>query len=316
MDSIYSVDYLIERKKRMIIKERTKSVTTHVMESLYCRGRLDEKRQKEYRNAIKGLEGERRFDEVVASTVTNGYVLNDLMLKDGTSLSQIDSLIVTENSVHIFEIKNYTGEYTYKEEEMHSPYGFIIPSPTTQITNSRSLVHNIMRKTRLKLPIEAHVVFVNPAFYLYDLPINKPFIFNYQLEKHLRGLNRGEVNTTHKQEKIVQHLLNHHVENYRPNDLPKYILEELKKGVHCPECLSFNHTVKRLYKLCDCGHKEEITEAIERSIKEFQILFPEKRVTVSALYDWCGGTINRKKILEHLKRNYRMNGTSRGIYYN
>lgn len=298
----------------MIRKERTKSVTLQILESLYVRGSLDQKRTKEYYNQVKGLEGERAFDQMVESVVPNCYLLKNLTLKEHTSLAQIDALIVTGNSFHIFEIKNYTGEYTYKNDVMHSPTGLIIPSPTAQINKSSSLLHNIMLQSRFNFNIHAHVVFINPEFYLYELPFNKPFIFSYQLEKHLQSLNLGKANAN-MQDRVIRHVLKYNIENYRSSELPTYTYEDLRKGIYCPKCLSFNQTVRRLYKICECGFKEEISEVIERSIKEFCILFPESKITVPKIYDWCGKSYNRKKILYHLKKNYKMHGTNRGIFY-
>ncbi|GAA0351608.1 hypothetical protein GCM10008932_00920 [Alkalibacterium iburiense] len=130
----------------MIIKERTKPIALRVLEALNGRSSLTTERKREYWTQIKGYEGEKEFDKAVAKLVPGVPVLNDLMLKDGSFLSQVDSLMIIDNTIRLFEIKNMTGEYTYSDDALHADSGLVYTSPIVQVRKSSSLIQNLIRK--------------------------------------------------------------------------------------------------------------------------------------------------------------------------
>ncbi|UDE94765.1 NERD domain-containing protein [Carnobacterium viridans] len=99
----------------MILKERTKSLTHRVLESLNFRMNLPVEEQLKYENQVKGWAGEKQFDFYMGQFNQSGYVLNDLVLHYKDTVFQIDSLFIANDSIYLYEVKNYTGSYFYKE---------------------------------------------------------------------------------------------------------------------------------------------------------------------------------------------------------
>lgn len=299
----------------MIIKERTKSISLQVLESLNYRSALTSERKREYWTQAKGYEGEKQFDTFLERTIPDTHILNDLMLKDAGSLSQIDSVIITGDTIRLFEVKNLSGEYIYKDEGLHTQSGLVYTSPIIQIRKSSSLIQNLIRKKGLRFEVVPYVVFMDPNLYIYNLPWNKPFIMPYQITEHFESINRGSIPLKKEQKRLIELLKQHHQENYRSNELPAYEYSGLKKGIYCPECFSFEHTNTLRNRICKCARKETIAEAIIRSIEEYRVLFPENKLTVSVAYDWCNKEYDKQKIQRSLKKHYQVIGKNRSTFY-
>ena len=64
-----------------------------------------------YINLEKGYEGERNFEVLLEHHLSEGLILNDLLLEKNNTLFQIDSLLISQNSIYLFEVKNYEGDF-------------------------------------------------------------------------------------------------------------------------------------------------------------------------------------------------------------
>lgn len=300
----------------MILKERTKSVTYLVMETLNYRMNLAATEKAKFENQVKGFDGEKQFDFHMSESHQSGIVLNDLVLDYRDTVFQIDALLITNDSVYLYEVKNYTGSYYYKEDSFFTESEYKILNPLRQVDRSATYLHNVMLRLGYRLPIYPIIVFINPDFTLYSSIPNKLFLFSNQLPKHLNSLASQNFLIKPDHMELAHQLKELHDENYRPDNLPIYRLEQLKKVILCPICFSTSHTDTRQNHFCTvCGHKETITTAIERSIKEFKLLFPDHLITTSQMYDWCGERYSKERIRIILKTNYQSHLSRHMTYY-
>lgn len=300
----------------MIIKNRTKPLILQIMESLHYRTVLSASEIKYYDNQLKGYKGEVQFDTYLENLQINCLVINDLLLKDRGRMVQVDSLILTGDTLYLYEIKNYSGSYDYKDDGLHAQSDFVVTDPFAQIRNSQPLLYNLVRKLGYKIDVHSQVAFINPNFYLYQLPRDKPFLFASQLNRHFDSLEKKQssIRDTHRQ--LALQLSAMHIANYRPSDLPNYHFDTLKKGISCTNCFSFDHIDTRNNRLCSsCGYKETIAKAIKRSAEEFHLLFPEVIVTKHIVYEWCGGIYNEQRIQRVLSSCYIAHGSYKSTHY-
>lgn len=300
----------------MILKERTKSVTHRILESLHYRIDLPNKEKKNYENQIKGLAGEKQFDVYMNQSHQSGLLLNDLVLTHRDTVFQIDALLITTDAVYLYEVKNYSGSYFYREESFFTESGYKILNPLRQIDRSVTFLHNVMLSLGYRLPIHPLVIFIDPEFYLYTLLPNKLFLFSNQLPKHLNTLSNQKSLTTDKQLELGKKLNELHNENYRPDNLPVYSFDQLQKGILCPICFSTNYrNTRQTYFCAACDHKETIASAIERSITEFRLLFPDSLLTTNRIFEWCGAIYSKERIRVVLKTNYHRHLSRQMTYY-
>lgn len=300
----------------MIIKERTKPISYKVLESLNTRMTLSASVKVQYNNQIKGFEGELAFDQLYKKLEVPGLLINDLLLSTRDTHYQIDALHVTDHQLTIYEIKNYTGSYHYRDSQIFSETDYVIQNPISQVERKRIYLHNLLKNLGYNVSLSAYVVFINPDFYLYSFPKTESVLFAGQLQSHFELL--AEKYQTNSQENLTlaKTLIELHDETYYPTNFQAYSFEELKKGITCPRCHSFSRVTTRQTRRCtDCGFNEKTTKAIYRSIEEFRVLFPNRPLTKRILHHWCGDDVSSSCIQSVLKANYKLHHAGRSSYY-
>jgi hypothetical protein len=65
----------------------------------------------------------------------------------------------------------------------------------------------------------------------------------------------------------------------------------------------------------ECGYKESVTNAVLRTVKEFQILFPDKRMMTNMIHDWCMVVESKRRIRRALAAYFNPVGQHQWTYY-
>jgi hypothetical protein len=98
----------------MLKKIRTKPAKLEILESLDTRMNLPSEDKQNYLNLKKGYDGEVMFDSLTEKLNCDCYILNDLRLMFNNSVFQIDTLIIFQKIIQVFEVKNYDGDFFTK----------------------------------------------------------------------------------------------------------------------------------------------------------------------------------------------------------
>ena len=300
----------------MLYKARTKSTELLILQSLNTRMELLTKDKQRYLNLKKGYEGEVMFDSLTENLQCDCLIINDLLLKLNHTTFQIDSLILTSETIHIFEIKNFEGDYFYEKDCLYTKNKSEINNPFIQLRRSESLFRQLLHSLGYNLSIAPLVVFINPEFTLYQAPLNMPFIFPSQINRLLSKFNiiSKKLNDIHN--KLADKLISLQAEDHPYAQLPTYNYDELRKGMICSSCNSFFLSLEGGIVICkDCGHKEKVSTAVVRSIEEYKLLFPQRKVTTNAIVDWCNIFISKKRIQRILNENYKIIGVHQWSHY-
>lgn len=301
----------------MLLKSRFESDLLMTMRYLNKRMELTSKEKSNYFNLEKGYEGELKFDQLTEKLQEERYIINDLLLEVNHSYFQIDTLIISEGIIYLLDIKNYEGDFYLESDKLYSmTTGHEYKNPIDQIKRSTTLLRQLLRNIQVNYLVEPFIIFINPEFTLYQVPKDHPFILPTQINRFFRKLNNTSSKMYEQQKKLAQTLMSLH-QNKNPFSLvPKYSYEQLQKGIHCEGCGCFSLSFKKYYFVCKhCGMHEELESAILRNVREFKLLFPDKKLTTFNIYDWCQVELNRKTICRILKKNYTAFGNTRSTYY-
>lgn len=299
----------------MIVKTRNESNELKILSFLDKRIRLPDDTKQNYLNLKKGYEGEVMFDSLTAKLQCNCLILNDLLLKYNHSTFQIDSLIIKE-SLHLFEVKNFEGDYYFESDNFYTISKKKLNNPLHQMNRCETLLRQLLDKHGFKLPIKSHVVFINPEFTLYQAPENKPILYPTQINRFMKGFDLipANLNTMHK--KLANQLISCHQKDPPYQHVPAYHYDQLKKGITCAHCLSFSISVIGKKCICKkCGYTEDVEASVIRSVEEFKLLFPNKKVTTNYIHQWCQVVESKKRISRILGRNYKIVGVRQWAYY-
>lgn len=300
----------------MIIKDRHPSVSQQILHSLNVRMTLSSLEETQLDALEKGYEGEMTFDGNVKEANLPGVMLCDLTLSARETTYQIDALYVTDKEVIIYEIKNYSGHYIYKDGLIYSDNGYVLQDPLAQVRRKQAYLHNLLLKINPSMKVSSYVVFINFDFYIYLLPKTSQIVFAGQLKNHLTKLAKANTSTTTKARQIADKLTSLNLKNYRPVHSPTYAYEQLKKGIYCAGCHSWNCSISRQYLICsDCQKVERLASAIKRTLDEFRLLFPNEKLSLKTARTWCGPEWTDTRIRRVLRNNYTLHHSGRSSYY-
>lgn len=298
----------------MELKTREESDELLKMRYLNRRMTLSENDKSHYISLEKGYEGELKFDSHIRSLTDNFIILNDLLFEINNQHIQIDSLMIRQNSIYPFEIKNFEGDYYIDHDKWYFSSGTLITNPISQMERCEVL----MRRLLLQLgytSVNPNLVFINPHFHLYHAPMNKQIVFPNQLDRFLCSLDRQPSVLNDSHFILAERLLSLHINKSPFSKVPKYEYGQLKKGNTCGLCLSFNLVVSNHFLVClDCGHKESVSSAILRAVNEYMLLFPERKVTAAEIKEWCAN-FTTKTIWRVLSHNMVQINKGKASYY-
>lgn len=301
----------------MLLRARSESAELMAMRNLNTRMELTEKEKSQFLSLEKGFEGELKFDLLAESLQEERLMINDLLLEVNNSYFQIDTLIISQGVIHLLDIKNYEGDYYLESDKLFAmKTGREYKNPITQLKRSENLFRQLLQSLKQNYLVEASIIFINPEFTLYQAPIDLPIILPTQINRFLKDLNQtpSTLNDGHK--KLAQKLISLHQTQHPFTVLPKYHYDQLQKGIYCISCRLFSVSIKNSDFVCgSCGEHEKIELAILRNVKEFKLLFPDRRITTQSIYEWCEADLNKRTFCRVLKRNFKSLGKTKDTYY-
>jgi hypothetical protein len=300
----------------MSYKCRKESKELQALKFLNNRLDLSAKDKQHYLNLKKGFEGERMFDRQTETLQCECLILNDLLLKVSNTVFQIDSLIICSETIYLYEVKNYDGDYLYELDRFYTRNKTEIMNPLHQLKRSESLLRQLLDKLGYKIPIYSSVVFINPEFTLYQAPLTIPVIFPTQISRHFEQLNKIPSNINTKHTMLADKLVSLHLEDAPYNQLPSYNYERMRKGLSCEKCNSLTTFVEGMKCFCkECGAEELVTASVMRNVRELQLLFPYQRITTNIVYDWCKVITSKRRISRILEKNLKVRNVRRWSFY-
>ncbi|WP_251028526.1 nuclease-related domain-containing protein [Bacillus sp. ISL-18] len=250
-------------------KTRQKSKELRILSSLNARMGLLPKDKKHYDYQEKGYQGELLFDQLTSKLQDDLYILNDLCLEHNKSFFQIDTLIISQLMIYLFEVKNYEGDYRYESGNFYPRLSKEeIKNPLDQLKRCNSLLCPILRNLGFQLPIEGYVTFVNPNFTLYQAPINEPIIHPTQLNSLMKKLNDIPSRLSNRHKILADQLISMHQTDSPYSRFPSYTYNQLNKGIICSVCHTGFSVLEAKQKIVcpTCGHEETVDSAVLRSM--------------------------------------------------
>lgn len=302
----------------LIVKKRTKSNYLRTFEALEKRMVLSEEERLHLLNMQKGLEGELLFDTLLEEfSNVDALVLNDLLFTEKGSTFQVDSLILTNAKILLFEVKNYTGNFQFNSNHFLTVSGKEIVNPLNKLDETSIKMRHMLNKWNSNLKLDSVLIFVNAAFTLYNAPIDSPIIFPTQIREHFSQMNQSTLPLSKKHHDLADKMLKEHQnESAFQRKFPNYTYDSLTKGLWCTECSSPALVITQRTCSCKtCGYKTSVEGTILRQIEDFKLLFPDLKVTTAVMYNWLNSMIPMTRIQKILLKHYTIRGSTYGSYY-
>src|SRR5699024_9490795 len=247
----------------------------------------------------KGYMGEKRFATIVKDIIHQRFpVKYSSNLQKDNSHYQVDAMIFMQETIYLLELKNYYGDYIYKNGDFYLNHtNTRIRNPLHQLQRAEDLLRETLHDYAFYPHIQSIVVFVNPEFYLYQAPVQSNMIFPPQIKKFLFQLSKKASYPTIQTKAMIKMLENEHTDETNFNHVPNYTYKNIKKGFLCQNCSAVLQRANQKRMGCArCYQQEEVISVVLRSTFELYILFPELKITTGLIYEWGGGTVSIKVI--------------------
>ncbi|MCM3360480.1 MULTISPECIES: nuclease-related domain-containing protein [Niallia] len=128
-------------------KQRQKPPELAMLKSLNSGMELSEERKRKYTNQIKGWEGERKFDTLLGKFTEDYVILNDLLLQSNQTTFQVDTILIEGEALHLYEIKNYEGDFYYEKDRFYKRYNKMeMKNPITQLKRTESSLRQLIHQ--------------------------------------------------------------------------------------------------------------------------------------------------------------------------
>lgn len=293
----------------MIIQERPEPLDLIIFKLLLSRMDLSENELFNYTVRQKGYEGELKSDEWLKGLTDHWLVLHGLLLEYDGSKFQIDTLIITYERTYILDVKYYEGDYYIDGEKWFTKTNSDMKNPLHQLSRCEVLFRKLLFSLGYNHPVESFLIFNNPEFHLYITTINSTIIFPTQLNRFLKKLNLRPYKLTQRHHKLAQQLAALHIVESPYTRVPPYSYDDLAKGIVSEKCCKFITEINKNKLVCGhCGCIEDVDDAVLRSVKEYKLLFPDRKITTNDMYDWCGGLVSKKTVRRILLKNFKLEG--------
>jgi hypothetical protein len=304
-----------KRMWTMLFKQRLEPKELTILRILNARMDLSPKYLNYYSNLDKGYIGEQKFDLLIENLSGEWLTLNDIFLEFNNKFFQIDTILIFHDVIYLLDVKNFEGDYYIESDRWYSVPKIEIMNPLEQLKRSETLFRRYLQNLGFYFTIKSHLIFINPEFYLYQAPLNQPYIFPAHLNRFLNNLSRKSFKPKDRHIKLAEQLVADHILENPFMRIPKYNYHQLKKGNTCKSGNSFARGIQSDKLIYECGCEELVDSAILRTVEELRLLFPERKITTNNVYEWCNKIPSKKTIRRILSRNFSVAGKHNHIYF-
>ena len=304
-----------------MLRTPSKSLLLQKLESANKRIPLTTSQSSQYIRESAGYEGELFLSKHLNESLEVDHIaLYDLHLEDNQKEFQIDCLLILQDEIYVIEVKHYRGEYEVVRNDWRNIHnGYLIETPLVQLNRAKRLLENLLKKMQVNLKVNEVLILTSPEFYLFKSDVNTNIITRIQLGRFVNQLNSRRLHLNDWHVNLSLKLHDRHINESKYQEKLEFDFDSMRKGVKCEECegwLEKYETYSRKYLYCNsCNNRYLGSEIIFKSINEYRLLFPERKITVSAIHQWTGESLSRFIIRKILNKHFIPVGSTKSKYY-
>ncbi|SHE91321.1 Nuclease-related domain-containing protein [Atopostipes suicloacalis DSM 15692] len=275
-----------------------------------------------FRRSVAGFEGEETVLDYFKKYGKKHWIVIPNLWMNYFGSFECDLVLFTKNKCYPIEIKNYFGDFTFKEGISTLNQHHLSVNPIFQIRRACSNLQEIFHKESLKIPVEGSLIFVGVDNYVNmqsevsDLNIvtrNHLLHFIKKISDE-EDANAGRPLDWHKIFPLFSKYEKENSFNPEPYD-KKLLLQQAKKGISCKKCHDYQMNGHRHIVPCPCGYQETSKEAILRTINEYGVLTFKKDFTLNEILIFMDNQFSKTHIRKILTQTFKKIGNGRSTQY-
>jgi len=291
----------------MFLTERCKSNEHIYLETLSKRAILTKEEEKKLSRLNRGFEGEQLYDQIFDEVGhQNLNIFRDIWIQADKSLTQIDALIVTDETVFINEIKSYSGNYKYENNTWQIGKIQISDDPIIQSKRASSKLIKIFLENKINIKTDFNIIFPNPYFILStdDNYCRSKTIKRELMKQYFRNIQ--QLTSWNHTDRIVQIIQDHIV--LEPKHTPDTDPPRLTLGRQCLTCASFDFTPNRYSTTCNiCNHKSSNKDHVLSAIRDYSVLFPLGNITTRSIRGFINNEVSKSTVTRYINEICSLN---------
>lgn len=289
-----------------------------IYDALFSRKKLTPQENHRYDQLLKGFKGEKKLEKLFHKGNNEKITaLFSCLYEHNSQEFQIDCTLITSDIIYLLEVKNYSGNYSMRNNSIYYlPTNQEINNPINQLTRTEILFKNMLSEMKINMQVRSFIVFVNRNFVLYNVSEEMPIILPPQIERFFQKTNENAYAPTDQTTRIAERLLHRNKQESTYERRPKYEISECRRGLFCMYCHTvLNRAGRQTFGCGRCNKKYNVEEVVLYAVAQYHLLFPEKKIRVEKLLDWCGDEISDGYMRRILTKHLRNMPKSRYSYY-
>ena len=289
----------------------------------FRRGLITEKNEVDaFRRSVAGFEGEQTVLDYFKKYGRRHWIVIPNLWMDYFGSFECDLVLFTKYKCYPLEIKNYFGDFTFKEGISTLNQRHLTVNPVFQARRACSNLQEIFQKEKLTVPIEGSLIFVGVDNYvqIQSEISNLNIVTRNQLLHFIKKIAVEEDHYAGRSvdwHKIFPLFSKYETENsFNPEPFDKEeLLKEARKGISCKKCHEFIPKVNCQTVNCPCGFQETSEEAILRTIAEFGVLTFKQDFTLNEILTFMDGQFSKTYLREQVSQHFLKVGNGRYTQY-
>lgn len=286
----------------MFLIERKDPEELLYYQALSRRRGLDKKSEEHLWRLRRGAAGERTYDLLFDEAGhSNLYVFRDLYLLIEGSVTQYDTLIVSESGITVNEIKNFSGDYRVEGTTWYRGDYALPDDALSQLRRAVGKLVRLKRAVSFEFEVSGKLVFPHEEFRLSggEGSLFQHLVMRYDMRRYFRSFENEYSGgcASELADVIERHIV--------PNPYFKLRVEfdMVRQGLYCGGCGSFRLEKQSFHHLClSCGSRESNETHLVRAISDFKYLFGDLEMTSRRMMGFTGGAVNVRTLQRILNK--------------
>ena len=245
----------------------------------------------------------------------NLYIYRDIYLQIENSVTQYDTLIISESGIVVNEIKNFTGNYRVEDSTWtRSGSGLIPDDAASQLRRAVGKLIRLRNAVRFNFDVSGKLIFPNESFRLFseEERVWNQVVLRADLRRYFGSFNNeysGEYAS-----KLAGIVERHIVPN--PYLKLRVEFESVRHGLYCGGCGSFKLEKQQFHLLCmTCGSRESNETHLVRAMSDFKYLFGPLEMTSRRMMEFTGGMVNIRTLQRVMNKYCHVNKQGNSTQY-
>lgn len=282
---------------------------------------LTETETEQYRRNEIGAVGENIVASFIKENGLPGWRLLSNVWLSGDGSFECDLLLLTEYAVHTFEVKHYTGHFTYENGYCKLGRIKLEQDCIQQARKSYLRLLRLLRQYDYNISVNGALIFSSSKNkVVIGSPVEDIHLFQLpDLYEYLESIKRDEKTVPANpinHEAIIYFLKDYEIENpFLPEPISEERILTARKGICCAMCRSFDVEHSKYYIACTCGYNESREEAIVRTACEYGVLTYDRNYSIGEIYHFIGKKVSKTYTQRVLAKHFHLTNKNKHSYY-